>query len=112
MGPVADLKASTQDESKIERVLSTTDDDALEKDHADYNRMDKEIAKYADAVAIEISPAEDKRLRKLIDRRVLVCMILTYFLQALDKGTVCRRLGCVVAYLCALCVTSQADSGM
>lgn len=74
-----------QDVANIERVLSATDD--LEKDHADYNRMDAEIAKYADTAAIEIAPDEDKRLRKLIDRRVLVCMVCTYFLQALDKGT-------------------------
>ena len=36
---------------------------------------------------MEIHPDEDKRLRRLIDRRVLIVMIFTYFLQALDKGT-------------------------
>jgi hypothetical protein len=36
---------------------------------------------------VVVSEADDKRLKKMIDRRVLVIMILTYFLQALDKGT-------------------------
>lgn len=36
---------------------------------------------------VEVSEEDNKRLKKMIDRRVLVIMILTYFLQALDKGT-------------------------
>lgn len=36
---------------------------------------------------VHVSEEDDKRLKKMIDRRVLVIMILTYFLQALDKGT-------------------------
>ena len=71
-----------EDVTNIERVLSTGTTDDLEKDHADYNRMDKEIAQYANQSAIAISPEEDARLKKLIDRRVLVCMIITYFLYA------------------------------
>lgn len=43
----------------------------------------RELAKYAEAAAIEISPEEDKRLKKLIDRRVLACMVFTYFLQVI-----------------------------
>jgi hypothetical protein len=57
------------------------------KDNADFNRVDDEVAKYASDVNIVIDPATSNRLRKMIDRRVLVIMILTYFLQALDKGT-------------------------
>jgi len=59
----------------------------LKKDHMDYNRVDKEVAKYASDVAIDISPEENSRLKRLVDRRVLSIMIFTYFLQALDKGT-------------------------
>lgn len=62
-------------------------DDDMKKDHLDYNRIDKEVAKYASDVAIHISPEENSRLKKLVDRRVLSIMIFTYFLQALDKGT-------------------------
>ncbi|KAK6614553.1 major facilitator superfamily transporter [Botrytis cinerea] len=56
-------------------------------DHMDYGRVDSEVAKYTSDVLIHISDDENKRLKKLIDRRVLIIMILTYFIQALDKGT-------------------------
>jgi hypothetical protein len=75
-----------QDISQVERVLSTNTD-VLEKDHMNYDRVDAEVAKYANAVQIEITEEENKRLKRLIDRRVLPIMVLTYFIQALDKGT-------------------------
>lgn len=68
------------------RHLEDEDGD-LKKDHMDYDRVDREVAKYASAVAIDISPEENSRLKRLVDRRVLSIMIFTYFLQALDKGT-------------------------
>ncbi|KAL8292326.1 hypothetical protein RQP46_001792 [Phenoliferia psychrophenolica] len=37
--------------------------------------------------ASDISPAEDRRLYRLVVKRVLVIMLGTYFLQSLDKGT-------------------------
>ena len=58
-----------------------------EKKAPNYHKMDKELAAYVSDVRIEISPEEDKRLRKLIDKRILAIMITTYFLQAIDKGT-------------------------
>jgi hypothetical protein len=39
------------------------------------------------SIRVEVSEEDNKRLKKMIDRRVLVIMIFTYFLQALDKGT-------------------------
>ncbi|OCL04199.1 MFS transporter [Glonium stellatum] len=72
------------DISQIERVMSPEE---LEKDHMNYDRVDKELAKYANAARIDISEEENKRLKRLIDKRVLPIMIFTYFLQALDKGT-------------------------
>ncbi|CCX32993.1 major facilitator superfamily domain-containing protein [Pyronema domesticum] len=51
------------------------------------DRVDPEVAKYASASRVVISPEENKRLKRLIDKRVLSIMIFTYFLQALDKGT-------------------------
>ncbi|KAK5159399.1 hypothetical protein LTS14_002541 [Recurvomyces mirabilis] len=77
---------------EIERVTSP---DELKKDHQDYARLDAEVAKYANAQRIKISISENKRLRGMINRRVLVVMgrkihpadVFTYFLQALDKGT-------------------------
>ncbi|GAB1310665.1 Thiamine pathway transporter THI73 [Madurella fahalii] len=52
-----------------------------------YDKMDKEVAKYVSDGRIEISEEENNRLRRLIDKRILVMMITTYFLQAIDKGT-------------------------
>jgi hypothetical protein len=53
----------------------------------DITRVDKEIQAYAAHSQVEIDEATNNRLKRLIDRRVLVVMICTYFLQALDKGT-------------------------
>jgi hypothetical protein len=75
---------SKQDISHVEQVLSGDD---MRKDNMDVSRVDKEIRAYAADVAVEIDAETDKRLKRLIDRRVLVIMICTYFLQALDKGT-------------------------
>lgn len=68
----------------VERVMSREED---LKDHMDLNRVDSEVAKYTSNVREDVSEEESARLLKLIDRRVLVIMILTYFLQAIDKGT-------------------------
>lgn len=70
------------DIAQLERTASSI----IEKDHVDYGRVDKEVAKYASDTIIEISEAESKRLRRKIDKRVLAIMVVTYFVQALDKG--------------------------
>ncbi|PGH13550.1 hypothetical protein AJ79_03543 [Helicocarpus griseus UAMH5409] len=74
-----------EDDIGLEKVTSV---DMAKKDHMDYNRVDKEVAEYVADVHVEIDEETNKRLKKMIDRRVLVIMILTYFLQALDKGTI------------------------
>lgn len=71
------------DVANVERIMSTDE----KGDHMNYDRIDDEIARYANAVAVEISPEENKRLKRMIDKRVLPIMVFTYFLQALDKGT-------------------------
>lgn len=76
-----------EDAVHIERVLSPADDSMRKVDHMDYDRVDDEVAKYANAELIEINEMESKRLKKMIDRRVLLIMVVTYFIQALDKGT-------------------------
>lgn len=45
---------------------------------------DEEVLKYTDA-SITITPEENKRLLRLIDKRVLTIMLGTYFCQSLDK---------------------------
>lgn len=74
-----------KDISEVERVMSS--DEPQKIDHINYDRVDAEVAKYADATGTIISEEEDKRLKRLIDRRVLPVMVITYFLQSLDKGT-------------------------
>ncbi|KAF9884223.1 hypothetical protein FE257_001955 [Aspergillus nanangensis] len=75
---------TSKDISHVEKVLSPTDD--LQKDATDFSRMDKDLQEYAGEI-VDVDEATSKRLKTMIDRRVLVIMILTYFLQALDKGT-------------------------
>ena len=80
--------AGSKTESEIAPTHHVEDgDDELRKDHLDTHRVDPEVAKYASDVAIIITPEENSRLKKLVDKRVLSIMIFTYFLQALDKGT-------------------------
>lgn len=62
-------------------------DEKIAVEHLDKSRIDDEVAKYASDKAVHIDEATDKRLKRLVDKRVLTIMIFTYFLQALDKGT-------------------------
>lgn len=64
------------------------DNVGVEEDRMNYDRIDKEVAKYAGEAAIDISPVENSRLKRMVDKRVLSVMAFTYFLQALDRGTI------------------------
>jgi septin family protein len=81
--------AYTNDKKEIDQVERVLSADDGKVDHLNYDRIDDEVAKYADANAdaVHISEEENKRLKRLIDKRVLPVMIVTYFLQSLDKGT-------------------------
>lgn len=67
----------------------------VQRDSIDYekqaqhvsDKVDKEVAQYAADDRAELTPERDSFLKKKIDKRVLSIMILTYFLQAIDKGT-------------------------
>jgi hypothetical protein len=72
-----------KDSYHLEEVFSNDD----KKSGMNYDRVDPEIAKYASDKVIHIDDETNKRLKRLIDRRVLVIIVFTYFLQALDKGT-------------------------
>ncbi|BAE56724.1 permease of the major facilitator superfamily [Aspergillus flavus] len=80
--PNPEMNDLKKDISHVERVLSPNDKDAV-----DYSRVDNELQDYANRGRVEIDEATSRQLRRKIDRRVLVIMIITYFLQALDKGT-------------------------
>lgn len=60
------------DASEIERIASPDD---LSKDGQHYERIDAEVAKYTSGAQIDISDAESKRLRRMIDKRVLTIMV-------------------------------------
>lgn len=74
-------------EEKQARKSSVDDIEDAKRDLS-HGKMDKELAKYAGGAAIDISPEENDRLRRMVDKRVLTVMIITYFLQAVDKGTI------------------------
>lgn len=81
-----DLTQQPDDVGKAERAMSA-DEVELAKNHQNYGEVDGELAKYVSDARIDISPAKNDELRRKIDRRILSVMICTYFLQAIDKGT-------------------------
>ncbi|KAI6087345.1 putative MFS transporter [Hypoxylon rubiginosum] len=48
---------------------------------------DDEIAAYATETAVHIDEETDKKLFWTVNKRILACMLGTYFCQSLDKGT-------------------------
>ncbi|OQE15678.1 hypothetical protein PENSTE_c027G09092 [Penicillium steckii] len=72
-------------EQHVERVGSP-DPDSFPNKHT---AVDEELRRYVVAAdSIEIDEATSKRLRRLIDKRVLIVMVGTYFLQSLDKNAI------------------------
>lgn len=80
--PPAGAEPRRDDDAEHQSVNMTDKDDAQR-----YGEIDKELAKYVADEHVVISKERSNELRKKIDRRVLVIMISTYFLQAIDKGT-------------------------
>lgn len=70
-----------------EAAAPAVDQMELVKDHMNYELVDKEVAQYANEVIVEIDDETNKRLKKLIDKRIMAVMIVTYLIQTLDKGT-------------------------
>ncbi|EPQ25629.1 uncharacterized protein PFL1_06809 [Pseudozyma flocculosa PF-1] len=88
---------SQENEKKLHPVESTTTDASfLEKGikpstvpvlpSTIVEEADQEVLAFTDQSVI-ITPEENKRLLRKIDKRVLVIMLGTYFAQSLDKGT-------------------------
>jgi hypothetical protein len=73
------------DNEEVEGARSVHDE-CPQKNHTDYKLVDREVAKYATDTAIHIDEATNKRLRRMIDKRILVVMMFTYLIQTLDKG--------------------------
>lgn len=84
--PVPPSKNTVNEADKVERVMSA-DEVEFAKEHQNYDKLDRELAEYVSDARIEISPEKNAELRRMIDKRVLTIMVGTYFLQAIDKGT-------------------------
>ncbi|KAL4895573.1 major facilitator superfamily domain-containing protein [Aspergillus ambiguus] len=51
------------------------------------DRVDQDVQKYAAMGRVEVDETTNRRLRRLVDYRILTIMVFTYLVQALDKGT-------------------------
>lgn len=68
---------------EVQKVEDTVSDG---KQTTNFDLVDKELAQYMQSQPVHIDDKTNRRLKKQIDRRVLVVMIVTYFLQSVDKG--------------------------
>ncbi|KAF6807902.1 allantoate permease [Colletotrichum plurivorum] len=71
----------------VEGNPEVVEDPADSKQQTNYDLVDREVAQYASEAIVEIDEATNKRLKRMVDKRVLSVMVFTYFMQALDKGT-------------------------
>ncbi|KAK7739070.1 hypothetical protein SLS53_005968 [Cytospora paraplurivora] len=86
---IASLPTISKNDAGItpaKRVLPA-DEVELAKDCQNYENVDRELAQYVSDTRVEITPEKNAELLRKIDRRVLAVMVTTYFLQAIDKGT-------------------------
>ncbi|AOA61286.1 Allantoate permease [Komagataella phaffii CBS 7435] len=83
---MSDLSAKRTSVEHLEDMGSLASDEKhVDRVHAE--KVDKDILQYMDEEAVEIDAETDRRLFWMINRRILPVMVGTYFLQALDKGT-------------------------
>ena len=64
-----------------EAAAPAVDQMEMVKDHMNYELVDKEVAQYANEVIVEIDDETDKRLKKLIDKRIPV--------KPVDRSVIC-----------------------
>lgn len=76
-----------------EKVIETERQN-IHAEHSDLTEADKKYAHASDAetakyvgAPVEIDAATNKRLFWKINKRILAIMLVTYFCQSLDKGT-------------------------
>lgn len=55
--------------------------------HGEPKAYNSKIAAYATETAVHIDEETDKKLFWTVNKRILACMLGTYFCQSLDKGT-------------------------
>ncbi|EFX03197.1 allantoate permease [Grosmannia clavigera kw1407] len=84
---IAQQTTTDMDKLDIREVENGVGLDADDKGGMDRSKVDRELAQYVSDVRVHVTEEKNAELRRKIDRRVLVVMIATYFLQAIDKGT-------------------------
>uniref|UniRef100_A0A8H7N6Y8 Major facilitator superfamily (MFS) profile domain-containing protein n=1 Tax=Bionectria ochroleuca TaxID=29856 RepID=A0A8H7N6Y8_BIOOC len=70
-----------------DKNLTHVEDGEVGKNQTNLGLVDNEVARYVGENRVHIDDAENKRLKRMIDKRILVVMIVTYFTQSLDRGT-------------------------
>jgi hypothetical protein len=83
MGDLQEKEAKSS--AHVEQHINTDMEDLKSAQVGD--RVDHEVQKYAGMGRVDVDEPTSRRLKKLIDRRVLTIMVATYLVQALDKGT-------------------------
>ncbi|RTE83231.1 hypothetical protein BHE90_002226 [Fusarium euwallaceae] len=63
------------------------EDGEVGKNQANLDLVDNEVAQYVAESRVQIDEDTNKRLKRMIDKRILVIMVATYFTQSLDRGT-------------------------
>jgi hypothetical protein len=63
------------------------EDGEVGKNQANLDLVDNEVAQYVAESRVQIDEDTNKRLKRMIDKRILVIMVVTYFTQSLDRGT-------------------------
>lgn len=71
----------------VNEAPEVVEDAGETKQQTNYALVDREVAQYASEGIVDIDEATNKRLKRMIDKRVLAVMVFTYFMQSLDKGT-------------------------
>ncbi|PFH53691.1 hypothetical protein AMATHDRAFT_73131 [Amanita thiersii Skay4041] len=92
MSDVNDVPRDKDVEKDVKSFASGSTDNGFEF-AVQHLGIDAEVAEFFarhsnEAENVVISDAENRRLRWLIHQRVLLVMVLTYFAQTLDKGTI------------------------
>lgn len=83
MGDLQEKEAKSS--AHLEQHINTDMEDMKSAQVGD--RVDHEVQKYAGMGRVDVDEPTSRRLKRLIDRRVLTIMVATYLVQALDKGT-------------------------
>ena len=93
MSPSIQPSTALNDGDDIEKDLYSLRSSVVSpvSDAAPVKGIDAEVAEFFENspdTEIVIDEQTNRRLRMMVHKRVLVVMVTTYFLQALDKGTI------------------------